>query len=149
MFTDKSELEVMPNISIVKVDDSAFSLKTEVRISRSIGNVFSFFSDARNLERLTPSSLQFKILTPHPILMRVGTLIDYSLRLHGIPLMWRSEITAWQPPFRFVDEQLRGPYKKWIHKHKFNSLDGDTLVSDKVDYLPRISWLTHNWFRET
>ena len=135
----------MPNISIFKNDNNSFSLKTEVRIPRPIGNVFSFFSDARNLEKLTPNSLKFKILTPHPILMQAGTLIDYSIRLYGIPLTWRSEITAWDPPFRFVDEQLRGPYKKWIHEHKFYSLDGDTIVSDNVDYLPRVSWLTHRW----
>ena len=135
----------MPDISIVQSDNSTFSLKSEVRVPRPIGEVFTFFSDARNLEKLTPNSLRFKIFAPCPLMMQVGTLIDYSIRIHGMPLRWRSEIVVWEPPFRFVDEQLRGPYKTWIHEHKFVGLDGHTLVSDKVDYCPRVSWLTYKW----
>ena len=99
-----------------------------------LDRVFAFFSDARNLERLTPPFVGFEILTPTPVEMRVGALIDYRIRLHGLPLRWRSEITAWEPPFRFVDEQRRGPYRQWIHEHRFEARDGGTLVTDTVRY---------------
>ncbi|MEO8071308.1 MAG: SRPBCC family protein, partial [Acidobacteriota bacterium] len=83
---------------------------------KPIDEVFEFFGDARNLERLTPAFVNFKILTPQPIVMRPGTLIDYRISLRGLPVKWRSEITEWNPPYSFVDEQRRGPYKKWIHR---------------------------------
>jgi len=96
--------------------------------------VFEFFSDAFQLETLTPAFLQFKVLTAPPIRIQEGTLIDYRLRLHGIPLRWRSRISVWEPPFRFVDEQLRGPYRRWRHEHSFEEGDGGTLCRDIVDY---------------
>lgn len=103
-------------------------------LPRPIEEVFDFFSDARNLEALTPPTLRFEILTPSPIRMEVGTLIDYKLRLRGIPIRWRSEITAWEPPHRFVDEQIRGPYRLWAHEHTFAERDGGTLTRDVVKY---------------
>ena len=124
------------HISICQTGERTLSLRTTIHISRSTEEVFSFFSDARNLEKLTPNTLRFRILTRHPILMQVGTLIDYSIRLYGVTLRWRSEITAWEPPFRFVDKQLKDPYKTWIHEHKFQSLNGYTLVSDKGGLFP-------------
>ena len=97
--------------------------------------MFDFFSRAENLERLTPSSLRFRILTPTPIEMREGALIDYQLRLNGIPLKWRSLISTWDPPNVFVDTQLKGPYKQWIHTHRFTALDAErTLIEDEVRY---------------
>lgn len=96
--------------------------------------VFRFFSDARNLDTLTPSWLHFKIVTPEPIEMRRGALLDYRLRLHGFPLRWQSQITAWEPPYRFVDQQRRGPYRLWIHEHRFVERNGGTLVEDNVEY---------------
>jgi ligand-binding SRPBCC domain-containing protein len=96
--------------------------------------VFPFFSEARNLEQLTPPWLRFSIITPEPILMRVGTIIDYRLRVHGIPLRWRSEIAAWDPPHLFADRQLRGPYRLWHHEHTFAERDAGTDVSDHVRY---------------
>ena len=111
-----------------------FRLSSEVWLPRPIEDVFGFFSDARNLEALTPPTLRFEILTPSPIRMEVGTLIDYKLRLRGIPVRWRSEITAWEPPYRFVDEQRRGPYRLWVHEHRFEAKDGGTLAKDLVEY---------------
>ncbi len=96
--------------------------------------LFPFFADATNLEKLTPPWLSFKILTPTPIAMSAGTLIDYRLRVHGIPLRWRTRINIWQPPHRFVDEQIRGPYRQWIHTHTFEPRDGGTLACDHVRY---------------
>ena len=73
--------------------------------------------------------------------MRVGTFIDYKLRLHGIPVHWRTEITEWEPPHRFVDRQIRGPYRQWIHTHTFEEKDGGTLVRDRVQYSVPGGWL--------
>ncbi len=113
---------------------SVFALRNEVWLPRPIDEVFEFFSDAYNLETLTPPILRFEVLTPAPIRMETGTLIDYKLRLRGLPVRWQSEITAWEPPHRFVDEQRRGPYSMWVHEHTFVEKDGGTLAKDNVDY---------------
>ncbi len=111
-----------------------FTLKNEVWLPRPIDEVFDFFSDAHNLEMLTPPLLRFEVLTPAPIRMAVGTLIDYKLRLRGMPVRWQSEITVWEPPHRFVDDQRRGPYSMWTHEHTFAEKDGGTLAKDLVNY---------------
>ena len=111
-----------------------FTLTNELWLPQSPEEVFPFFADAGNLERLTPPSLRFRILTPPPIEMAVGTLIDYRIRLRGIPMRWQSEITAWEPPYRFVDEQRRGPYRLWVHEHVFAPQGGGTLAKDIVRY---------------
>lgn len=121
-----------------------FTLHTEQWLPRPLGEVFPFFSEARNLESLTPPWLNFEVLTPGPIAMRPGTLIDYRIRIHGVPVCWRTEITAWEPPHRFVDVQLWGPYRLWHHTHTFAAQDGGTYCTDDVRYHPWGGTLT-NW----
>jgi ligand-binding SRPBCC domain-containing protein len=111
-----------------------FTFTSEIWLPRPVDEVFPFFADARNLEQITPPWLNFTVLTPEPIVMGEGTLIDYKLRVHGIPLRWRTRINAWEPMRRFVDEQLRGPYRRWVHEHTFEPRDGGTLARDVVHY---------------
>ncbi len=87
-----------------------------------------------NLERITPPFLHFRILTPLPVTMRVGARIAYHLRLIGFPIQWTSRIEDYAPPHRFVDSQLCGPYKKWVHRHEFSASVDGTLMRDVVDY---------------
>lgn len=96
--------------------------------------VFEFFSAAENLERLTPPFLRFRIVTPLPIEMRRGQHIEYRIAFGGVPMRWLTEITEWQPNERFVDLQLRGPYRYWHHLHEFRDVDGGTEMTDIVDY---------------
>ena len=111
--------------------------RTQV-VPRPRAEVFPFFADAANLERITPPFLGFKILTPAPIDMRVGTTIDYRIKLQGIPLRWRTLIEQFEPNVRFVDVQLTGPYARWHHTHTFRDVPGGTEVGDRVEYeLPR------------
>ena len=111
-----------------------FNFKSQIFINESLDTVFHFFKKAENLQSLTPPWLKFKILTPMPIEMKKGTLIDYQSLLYIIPVYWKTEITVWEPPYRFVDRQLKGPYKMWIHEHIFKEKDGGCLVTDRVTY---------------
>lgn len=104
-------------------------------INRSPAETFGFYCDAFNLERITPPFLKFRILTPPPISMQQGTLIDYQLSLFGLPFRWRTLIEEWKPGERFVDRQFSGPYALWQHTHTFEALGPDrTLVRDRVEY---------------
>ena len=112
-----------------------YVLRAECVVPRPVDEVFAFFSDATKLETLTPAKLRFQILTPTPIEMFAGQIIDYRLKVRGIPMRWTSEISVWEPPRRFVDVQRRGPYSHWHHEHLFEP-DGDnsTRVIDIVHY---------------
>jgi len=99
-----------------------------------VADVFPFFTDAGNLDALTPPWLKFHIVTRQPIDMNVGARIDYRLRIHGLPMRWQCAITGWERPVRVVDEQRRGPYRLWIHEHRFEACEGGTTVFDDVRY---------------
>ena len=118
----------------IRKSQSGWVLESQQFFPLPQADLFDFFGDASNLEAITPPWLNFEILTPRPIEMRVGALIDYKLKLRMIPIKWRTEITAWEPPLRFIDSQLKGPYKKWIHEHTFIEQDGGTLMIDCVEY---------------
>ncbi|MBI5020580.1 MAG: SRPBCC family protein [Ignavibacteriales bacterium] len=111
-----------------------FTLKYEQYISRPRNEIFTFFSRPENLAHITPTALGFIILTPSPIEMRPGVLISYMIRIFGIRVRWISIITSYDPPMRFVDEQLRGPYSFWHHTHTFKEHQGGTLITDEVKY---------------
>lgn len=115
-------------------DDGCYELRCAVILPQARERVFDFFSDAFQLEHITPPWLNFRILTPAPIDLQEGCLIDYQIRLHGIPIRWRTEISSWDPPYSFTDRQLRGPYRLWEHLHTFEAVDGGTLTTDCVRY---------------
>lgn len=108
--------------------------RTQV-IERSRSETFAFFSDASNLERITPPFLRFRMVTPRPIGMEAGTILEYELAMFGVRLHWKSLIERWTPEESFVDVQLKGPYSLWRHTHTFEELDENrTLMRDHVEY---------------
>src|SRR3954449_5721999 len=111
-------------------------LRREQRLAAPPSEVFPFFADSRNLEAITPPLLRFRLLTPEPIALGVGTFLQYALRIHGVPVRWDTLIQEWEPPHRFVDVQVRGPYRLWHHTHELVALDGGaaTLMRDTVRY---------------
>ena len=110
------------------------TLVFEQFIDRPLTDVFPFFENPRNLSVITPPNMGFKILTPEPIAMKVGTVIDYVVRILGVPVRWRSIITDYNPPSLFVDQQLKGPYSFWFHRHTFEKSGKGTAVRDEVHY---------------
>jgi ligand-binding SRPBCC domain-containing protein len=116
-------------------------LRAETWVAAPLGEVFHFFADARNLQTLTPPWLRFSILTPDPIRMGGGARIDYRIRVHGVPIRWQSVISSWQPPHVFVDEQSKGPYRRWVHTHRFFDESGGTRLVDEVSFELYVSWI--------
>src|SRR5690242_11474856 len=111
-----------------------YTLRRRIWVPHPLIEVFDFFARAEDLERLTPPWLHLHILTPPPIAMQQGTNIAYALRVRGIPLQWVSKIEKWNPPYEFVDVQIKGPYKFWHHTHRFSSTKGGTAIEDTVEY---------------
>jgi len=109
-------------------------LHTTLELPLPIDEVFAFFAEAANLGRITPPELRFEILTPAPVHMRRGTLLDYRLGLFGIRFRWRTRIAAWDPPHGFIDVQVSGPYALWEHTHVFVATAAGTLIDDRVRY---------------
>lgn len=128
---------------------SGYRLRQEQLIERPRNEVFALFADAGNLERITPEFVRFQITSPLPIVMAPGALIEYRLRLLGVPFNWQTEIERWEPPERFTDVQLRGPYRRWHHLHEFREVPEGTLCVDVVDYelpLGPLGTLAHAMF---
>lgn len=133
-------------------------LETTTLLQTPVDEAFAFFANAGNLERITPPELAFRILTPTPIDIDEGTIIDFRLRLFGIPFGWRTRIIEWQPDDHFVDEQIRGPYRRWLHLHRFVECEEGTRMTDRVEYrlplqsagafaLPLVRWQLDRIFR--
>lgn len=126
-------------------------LRASMWVPATPEQVWPFFSDAHNLPLLTPPFLRFTIKTPAPIAMHVDARIEYRLRVHGIPIGWRTRIARWDPPYCFADEQERGPYRRWFHTHTFDALDGGTVLGDHVEFAVRggpLAPLISRWFVE-
>ncbi len=128
----QSELDFIPSPR----SEAITRLAARLWLPADPDDVFGFFADAANLERLVPPWMKFRISTPQPISMGNGTRIGYRLKIHGIPLKWTSEIHDWDPPRQFSDIKLGGPYRYWHHHHRFEPINGGTLVTDEVDYAP-------------
>jgi ligand-binding SRPBCC domain-containing protein len=111
------------------------NLRQELWLPGSIEDHFAFFCNAQNLDAITPPWMHFRVMTPASVKIEKGTLLDYRLRIRGVPVRWQSQITLWDPPHRFVDEQRMGPYKRWIHEHSFETQGGGTLMLDRVDFV--------------
>ena len=111
-----------------------YTLESNQFINKPIEEVFQFFSKPENLSVITPAKLGFKILSPNPIKMEVGRLIDYNIYLLGIPIHWRTLITDYEPPNMFVDQQIKGPYAMWHHTHTFHKVKGGVEIKDRVVY---------------
>ncbi len=111
------------------------TLVAETKLYCSLEQAFDFFSKAENLNEVTPPDVYFNILTPLPISMQKGTIIDYKIKISGIPFKWRTHIKTWEPLHYFIDEQVKGPYSRWHHTHTFEQKDDHVLMTDKVEYL--------------
>jgi uncharacterized protein len=127
---------VLPKSDYLRARPPRYVLSTETRLERPLEDVFSFFSDASNLSRITPPDMGFTVLTPQPINLHAGAVIDYRVHVVRVPLRWRTIIDVWEPPLRFVDSQDRGPYACWWHEHRFEADGAATRMFDTVYYAP-------------
>ena len=134
-------------LSITRGKDASYVLRSQIAVESSLSDTFAFFADAENLNLITPDWLKFTIVSDTPIKMSSGTQIEYRLKIHGFPVKWRSEISLWDPPHRFVDTQVKGPYLMWSHMHTLDvSPDGQTIVNDYVKYKVPFGRLTNRLF---
>ena len=135
------------NIDIFK-GEIGYVLKARQELSTDIETVFDFFSNAYNLEQITPSWLKFNVKNQAPIAMKTGVIIDYVLRIHGVPMKWRTRINKWQPNTLFIDEQIKGPYRKWVHTHEFEQQKNKkiTVCTDVVEYDLFAGWFLNPLF---
>ena len=138
-------MNLQPTITFENDSQGGYRLRAEMIVQLPRTEVFDFFADAMELERITPPWLNFSVLTQMPVEMREGLLLDYKLHIHRIPIYWQTEISVWERPYRFVDQQLKGPYKRWYHEHTFEETDHGTLVRDDVHYIPRGGRLLHKF----
>ena len=123
------------SITLDRIGPGSGVLRARASLPWPRERVFPFFADAANLARITPAEMGFEIISPQPVIMRVGALIDYRIRVWGAPLRWQTVISRWAPPFEFVDEQLRGPYAEWIHRHRFTDAGPEeTIMEDEVRF---------------
>ncbi len=120
--------------ALASLVDGEHEILAEQWVRRPLPEVFAFFSNAHNLEQLTPAFLKFRVLGTSTPALQEGTLIDYKLSLHGIPMKWQSRIEVWQPGKQFVDTQVRGPYQLWHHTHEFEEYQDGTILRDRVRY---------------
>ena len=135
------------DLEINRQANGSYRLTARVEVDSSISEAFAFFANAENLNRITPPWLRFRILTPVPINMGEGTEIDYALRLHGLPVRWKSRIQDWNPENGFTDVQMRGPYRSWKHQHRlYPTGSNGTLVEDQVEYRVPGGRLIHRLF---
>ncbi len=121
-------------ISPDPISAGGYLLEAETILPQPLAEVFPFFADAMNSEQITPPWMHFQVITPPPIEMHAGQTIDYRLHIHRVPVRWRTEIATWEPPYRFSDIQLRGPYRYWRHEHLFEEVEGGTRCRDIVRY---------------
>jgi len=112
-----------------------YTFKQEQFVKSDMETVFEFFSRPENLEKITPPAMSFNIMTPRPIEMKEGSIIDYTVKIVGIPTRWRTIITSYKKNEYFVDEQLKGPYSYWHHKHSFESVEGGINIIDEINYV--------------
>lgn len=127
-------MEAVEGIRIERLEDGSYRLTTQVLLNRQLGEVFEFCSSPHNLDSITPPWMMLRVKGSEKVRMAEGTRIRYRLRLHGLPAFWQSDITAWDPPYRFVDEQRIGPFRAWFHEHTFESVDGGTMARDVAFY---------------
>lgn len=130
----KEKLIALNKSSLISLPEG-YRFRQVQLIPRPIDDVFKFFSEEGNLERITPELLNFHVVGKSTDLVQEGTIIDYKLKVHGVPLKWKSVITNWNPPYRFVDHQESGPYKKWHHTHLFIPYGDETLIIDEVYFI--------------
>jgi ligand-binding SRPBCC domain-containing protein len=129
-------------LEITRSTAGVYKVHAEILIPYSVTKIFGFFAQSQNLEALTPPWLNFQIITPLPIKMCTGALIDYQLKRHGFPIKWKTEIRDWELPFRFVDTQLKGPYRLWHHEHIFRE---ETVSDTRVRYSSVLGGALVNW----